>query len=257
VEVDEATLIEFAQTAELPTGYTYPPPENTWAVPVTWYGSYPIRTVGKVYFTQNGSNYVGSGSSQGGRAVLTAGHVVSDGAGNFSSNFIFVPALRGAWAPYGTWVHDGHTITATAWFSSHEWCRDVGLFGTVDHSGVKLSSTVGSLGYSWNWGSTQAWTGFGYPTVGWSGTVMVATNASYSRSDAPGGCTPSTIGMGTSQTPGCSGGPWIWRYRAQQFSLNYTQGVFSYYYTGNPLEFFSPYFDAWVKDNLIIPAIAW
>ena len=256
VEVDEATLVEFAQSVELPLGYTYPPPENTWAIPVPWYGSYPIRTVGKVYYTQNAINYVASGSSQGGRSVLTAGHVVSDGSGNWSSNVTFIPALRGTWKPYGTWVGDGWMLVASAWHTGNNWCRDVAFFAVLDQGGLTLSQRVGHLGYAWNWSVTRAWTGLGYPTVGWSGAIMVATNASNSKTDAPSACTPATMGMGTRQTPGCSGGPWIWRYRAQQFSLNYTNGVFSYYYGATPLEFFSPYFDTWVHDALIIPALA-
>jgi len=256
VEADEATLVDLAESVELPTGYAYPPPQNTWAVPVTWYGSYPLRTVGKVYFTQGGSNYVASGSAQGGRAVLTAGHVVSDGAGNWSTNMTFIPALRGAWKPYGTWVGDGWIIVATAWHTGKNWCRDVAYFTVTDQGGKTLAQTVGNLGFAWNWSTVQAWTGFGYPTVGWSGTVMVATNASLSKTDAPGGCTPAAMGMGTLQTPGCSGGPWIWKYRAQQFSNNFANGVFSYYYGATPDEFFSPYFDAWVHDNLYTAAIA-
>lgn len=255
VEADEATLVELAQSVELPSGYTYPPPENTWAVPVTWYGSFPIRTVGKVYFTRGGVNWVASGASAGGRAVLTSGWVISDGSGTISSDITFVPALRGSWRPYGTWIMNWY-IVPTAWHTSANWCRQVAYFAVADQGGQTLSQKVGHLGMAWNFSADQAWTGLAYPTVGWSGTIMVATNASYSKSDAPGGCTPATLGMGTSQTSGCSGGPWILRYRAQQFTQNYTNGIFGHMYGATPDEYFTPYFDLWVHDNLYAVAIA-
>jgi hypothetical protein len=255
---DDATLAELAASSgNVPDGYSYPPPENTWPIPVTWYGSYPLRTVGKMYFTQNGSNYVASASVFTNRGLITAGHCLADGAGNWSSNITVVPALRNAYRPYGTWA-ETNAIVPTEWFNNGTWCRDVGVFRVADLNGHTIGSQTGSMGFAWNWSAQQAWTGLGYPAqTPWVGTIMVATNASYSRSDAPGGCTPSAMGMGTRQTPGCSGGPWIWQFRAQQFSNNWVNGVFSFYYPAQPNEFFSPYFDTFVHDSLYVPAAAW
>lgn len=257
LEADEATLVGLAHAVESPGGYTYPPPENTWPLPVPWYGSFPLRAVGKVFYTQGGGNWVASGSSAGGRSVLTAGHVVSDGAGSFSTNMTFVPALRNTWRPFGTWVGDGWMIVATAWHSGGDFCRDVGFFTLNTLGGLTLSARVGWLGFAWDGSSEKAWSGFSYPAAApWVGSIMVVTNASLSRTDSPGGCTPATMGMGTRQTPGCSGGPWVWGFRAQSSANNYANGVFSYRYVGSELEFFSPYFDTFVKTALRDVAIA-
>jgi len=257
LDADDLELEELARTVEQPAGYSYPPPENTWPIPVTWYGSFPLRCVGKTYYTQTGHNYVASASVIGNRALLTAGHVVSDGAGNWSTNQTFIPAMRGSWKPYGTWVVNLWS-TFTAWLNSGVWCRDVAAMRVTDQGGQTIGQKVSYLGWAVDKAPPRAWTGLGYPAVSpWTGSIMVATNASYSRSDAPGGCSPAAVGMGTRQTPGCSGGPWIWNYRAQQFNNNYANGVFSFYYTANPNEFFSPYFDSSVRDNIILPARAW
>jgi len=252
VEVDTKTLMEEARLVEAPVGYTYPPPENTWPVPKTWYGSFPLRTVGKVFFTQNGSNFVASGAANGNRAVLTAGHVVSDGQENWSTNVVFVPALRESWRPYGTWTAID-LWTKSAWFHSQDTCRDVGYIIVGDQGGMTLAERVGSLGFSWNQSLPQAWMALGYPAASpWVGSIMVATNASYANSDSPGGCSPATVGIGTRQTPGASGGPWIRVYRAQQFGANnYANGVFSYYYDAYPNEIYSPYFDDGTRATML------
>ncbi len=59
---------------------------------------------GKVFFTDNGVNYVCSGSAITGTnesVVWTAGHCVYEGPGGFFTNFMFVPAYRDGAAPYG------------------------------------------------------------------------------------------------------------------------------------------------------------
>ncbi len=78
-------------------GYSYPPPHTTFNVPTALYGTtstlFPYRAIGKIFYTKSdGQNYVCSGSSIGGRAVLTAGHCVSDGKGKFHTNWVFIPA---------------------------------------------------------------------------------------------------------------------------------------------------------------------
>jgi len=259
VNASEADLLSFAgASAEFSEmlqpeshAYAYPPPEDTWPVPLSWYGSYPLRTVGKVFFTQGGLNYVCSGSSIGNRAVLAAGHCVSDGAGSFSTNVMFRPASRPSWiAPYGTWAAYSLRVM-TAWHTSENFCRDVGFFSVSDINGVKLSSRIGWLGHAWNQSRVQHFTALGYPAAApWNGSIMVLTDASYAHEDSPG-CTPNTTGIGTRQTPGSSGGPWVITYRPQQAGAsNYANGVFSYFYTGEPRQLFSPYFDQEVKDAI-------
>ncbi|MHC1729904.1 MAG: serine protease [Syntrophobacteraceae bacterium] len=235
-------------------GYSYPPPHTTFDVPTTLYGTtssaYPYRVVGKIFFTKSdGLNYVCSGSSIGGRAVLTAGHCVSDGKGKFHTNWVFVPAYRNNVRPYGTWSASWKT-TFTAWHNSSDFGRDVGFAAVYDQYGKKLSQRVGTLGFAWNQSTTKHWNMLGYPGQSpYNGAWLVQTQASLSRVDASK--SPGRPGIGTKQTPGCSGGPWILDF----ISSNYANGVNSSYYTASPLEMFSPYFDTAVN-NMRVTAIA-
>lgn len=254
---DEAAAMALSGGIE-PTadGYdTYPPPENTYPIPVTWYGSFPIRAVGKVYFSAGGYNYVCSGSAIGNRGVLTAGHCLAPGNGTWTTNWIFRPAWRDPWAPYGTWTAYAKNVY-TVWFNNGGpggYCRDVGAAKVSDLGGSTLAATVGHLGFSWNHSRLQHWSMHGYPSSSpWVGSIQVKTGASYSNTVDPGCISgPSTTGAGTRQTPGCSGGPWIRTYRPQQWGANnYANGVFSYYYTASPLRMYSPYFDTSVKTDI-------
>lgn len=240
------------------TGFAYPPPHNTFRLPDWLYGTtstqFPYRTVGKVFFTKfGGGNFVCSGSSIGGRAVLTAGHCVSDGAGHFHTNETFVPAYRNGLRPFDTWTAF-YKVTFNAWHTGQDLGRDVGMFAVSDKviSGVptKLSARVGWLGFAWNFTRIQCWNMFGYPAAApWTGAFMVTTQACYSRSDIVRN--PDTQGIGTTQTGGCSGGPWIKNFMNGDFA----NGVNSYVYTANPLEIFSPYFDTAVN-NMRVATIA-
>src|SRR4051794_31271873 len=63
------------------------------------YTNVPDRLNGKVFFTIGGSPFVCSGTVVNSRnrdMVDTAGHCVSDGAGNFYENWVFVPAYSSA-----------------------------------------------------------------------------------------------------------------------------------------------------------------
>ena len=71
------------------------------------YTSQPTSTNGKVFFTDDGLNYVCSGTAllSGNKSVVwTAGHCVHDGTTNFHTNWTFVPAYTDGSRPYGTWT---------------------------------------------------------------------------------------------------------------------------------------------------------
>jgi len=227
----------------------YPPPHSTFYVPTSKYTIYPYKTVGKVFFTSGGGNYVCSGSSIGGRAVLTAGHCVAQ-SGSWHTNWRFAPAYLNGSTPYGMWTGSWQT-TFSSWFYNGSFCRDVGFATVYDQGGLKLSQKVGFLGFAWNQSRNLNWTMLGYPAASpWDGSKMVQTNAAFNRQDNPGGCTPATMGMGTTQTGGCSGGPWVWKFAEGQVgpNVNLANGVNSYVYTAKPLEIFSPYFDTSVSN---------
>jgi V8-like Glu-specific endopeptidase len=247
------TSAESALASDIvPASSTYPFPHTTYKVLRSSYTVFPYKAIGKVFFTKaSGGNYVCSGSSVGGRLVLTAGHCVAEGGKKvWHKNWSFVPAYRGWYAdaasqrPYGTWT-SSILATFTDWFNLGKFCRDVGMVVTNDVGGVKLSARVGNLGFAWNQTrSKQHWDAFGYPQASpWDGKEMAQTEAEWARDDNPG-CTPYTVGIGSTQRPGCSGGPWVRVfYPGKSGANNYANGVFSYYYGTQPDAFYSPYFD--------------
>ena len=100
-------------------GYGYPAPFTRFEVPFP-YTDYPFVTVGKVFFTQNGSRYVASAASIGNYAILTAGHVVHAGDGKptgWSTDLIFVPAYKDNAAPLGQWKASW-LATRTTWYNN-------------------------------------------------------------------------------------------------------------------------------------------
>ena len=229
-------------------GYDYPPPHTTFFVLNSLYGTYPYKAIGKVFFSLSGSNYVCSGSAVGNKAVLTAGHCVSDGGKKvWATNWTFVPAYKNGAKPYGTWPAFWMT-TFTAWLNSGQWGRDVGFAAVTNQNGKTLAKTVGYLGFAWNYSRKQHWNVFGYPSASpWDGQWMVETQASLaSIYTAPN---PDTTGVGTSQRPGFSGGPWILKFvPGSTGANNYANGVNSMYFIDNPDQIFSPYFDTNVKN---------
>jgi hypothetical protein len=233
-------------------GYDYPPPHTTFKVLQSLYGNtsstFPYKAIGKVFFTKAGANYVCSGASIGGRAVLTAGHCVSDGKGTYHSNWIFIPASKKNSKPYGTWSAY-YFFTYAAWHNNGDNGRDVGFAVVSDQGGVKLSAKVGYLGFSYNQSRMLHWNDFGYPQAApWDGQYLVETQASYATADTK--FTPNTTGIGTTQTGGCSGGPWIMSFVPDNSGAsNYVNGVNSYYYVkpDQPKQIYSPYFDTSVK----------
>ena len=237
----------------LPLGYAYPPPYtryenfNSTKGPYNGYKAYPYLTVGVLFFKQNGIDYRASASSIGNYAVWTAGHCVSDGAGNWSSDFLFIPAYKDGsppvwWAKWDSWLN---AHTTTAWHFYGDLCRDMaGVCFNKNAKGRKVSF-IGWLGFAWNWPRDQHWHGIGYPAAApCDGNKQIICASSHSRDDDP--CifdNPYTMGTGCDQTGGCSGGPWIKNFSGQAGASNYLNGHFSYYYPGYTHEIFSPYFD--------------
>lgn len=233
-------------------------PFTRFAVLITLYNTYPYRTVGKVFFTSGGQNFVCSGSSvvsPSNRAVLTAGHCVSDGNGNFHTNWVFRPSFRCPnKAPKGTWAATS-LGTFAAWHNNSQFCRDVG-FATVRKVGVTppgptLTSQVGALGFIWNLDSTRVhWNIFGYPAAPpFHGCELIECQASFAAWDEPDCNTPRTHCVGCDQTGGSSGGPWIKNFVPGVVgSMNFANSVVSYGYRDRPCEMYGPYFDTAVKD---------
>jgi len=209
-----------------------------------WYGYFygaPATTTGKVFFTgPDGWGYACSASavnSEARNTVITAGHCVSDGYGNWNYNWVFVPDYYYGYAPYGMWTAR-ELWTTYYWFWYTDFRYDVGaVVVNLDAYGRRLVDVVGGQGITWNQPRGQYVYDFGYPAdPPFDGThLKYCDNPTYD--DFWSGW--SNIGMQCYTTGGASGGPWLAYFSGY---YGYVNGVnsFKYWWLGNDI--FSPYF---------------
>jgi V8-like Glu-specific endopeptidase len=208
------------------------------------FGTFPFPTVGKVFITQGGIDYVCSGSSTGGNIVTTAGHCVAD-MSQFSTNFMFVPGYFNGVGPSGVWVA-ASLHTTPEWFNNDDFGRDVGFAVVSPMGGLSLEQTVGALHLS-QCGLGDPIVIAAYPAeTPWNGQQIVTTTGSIIVQDPS--VIPPTNGMVSGQTGGSSGGPWIKNFAlgSNVIGTNQICGVVSYSY-GNDGVLYSSQFDAYIQ----------
>jgi V8-like Glu-specific endopeptidase len=176
--------------------------------------AYPKSTIGKLFFTLAGNNYVCSGSAIGRSTVLTAGHCVSDGASHFATNFLFCPSWDNGVqnAALGCWTVTT-AVTSVPWHTTGNADYDYACLVTAT-TGQKVEKKMGNLtgwlGRAWNFVSGQAERTFGYaqaaPFNG--GTLQTTASTEWYSWDSRAGGQISKI-IGSDLSPGASGGPWI------------------------------------------------
>ncbi|MGQ9667606.1 MAG: trypsin-like serine peptidase [Anaerolineae bacterium] len=253
--LDELELLEEDAALEAAAeflGYAYPPPftrHAVWTI-VNYQTKWPFITIGKLFFTQYGMNYVCSaavvGSSYASRSIMTAGHCLHAGdnkSSGWSTNVVFVPAYKDGAAPYGQWSASVLAVR-TPWYTSADASKDVGAAKlNKNDAGKTITQVVGYLGFAWNQSRNLHWWELGYPAASpFNGNRMITCQSSYAY-DSPFGSSPRGMGVGCDMTGGCSGGPWVWR----MATGNYLNGVNSHRRSGYKDELFSPYFDSAIK----------
>lgn len=233
-------------------GYSYPPPftrHAVWTI-ANYMTKWPFITIGKLFFTQYGVNYVCSaaviGKDYNSNSIMTAGHCLHKGDNKttgWSTNVVFVPAYRDGTAPFGQWTASILSVR-TPWYVSADAAKDVGAARLNKNSaGKTITQVVGYLGFAWNQSRVLHWWALGYPAQSpFNGQRMIVCQASYAY-DSPFGSTPKPMGIGCDMTGGCSGGPWVWQFATN----NYLNGVNSHRRSGYTKEIFSPYFDSAIK----------
>jgi hypothetical protein len=204
-----------------PASASYPSLHTTFDFPGP-YRAYAASPVGKLFFVQNGRNWVCSGSLIGYKYVVTAGHCVSDGNGHWSTNVMFCPSYNGGVDPErGCWTTNT-VVSSVDWHNSQDWDMDIGL-AVYGNTGTKINdypgNAVGWFGYAWNWGIVDEMM-FGYPTgdrgpssnnprYNFDGNIIWVTTGDEAGYTIDWGAGYDSKYLGTVQTPGCSGGPWI------------------------------------------------
>jgi V8-like Glu-specific endopeptidase len=204
-----------------------------------YYTHFPFSTIGKVFFTSNGVNYVCSASVMGNNAVWTAGHCVFDpNTYTWHYNWVFVPAYSDGYAPYGQW-YARELWTLTGWTDYGNLGYDIGS-AVLWPNGNSVAYYTGSLGF-WANGSRGVYiTAFGYPAAYPFDGQRQAWCQDYTWVDY--NFNPPTNGMGCNMTGGSSGGPWVYQYVYNSLNGNYVNGVNSYKYNNDPNSIYSPYF---------------
>jgi V8-like Glu-specific endopeptidase len=176
---------------------------------------YPISTVGKLFFTQRGVNFVCSASVIQRSTLATAGHCVHDGSNSpagWSTNVLFCPSFNPAGSPRGCWPGIFQS-TSFQWFNAANIDRDIGCIVTST-TGTAFATSVGNvtgwLGRAWNWPSRQATFAWGYPQgAPFAGNRLITTTSTewYQLDSDPADSQLSKY-IGNDMTGGSSGGPW-------------------------------------------------
>jgi hypothetical protein len=256
-------------TGALTEPFHGPIPYTQWQ----WFGRYlrnvpagspnlPISAVHKMFFTQNGSNFVCSSSSIGQDAAWTAGHCLSDGSNTFSTNMLVCPsydsAQGGVNPTAGCWGWDSATVNSI-WHTTGDLDYDFGGMDT-DDVGTTQAMQIGSytgwlgIGLCFTDGACNInanWLAMGYPAAPPFTGGKIETCASslgYVDAATPGGLDSWAIGC--DMTGGSSGGPWIYgfgRFGAGQQpggdALNWVVGHNDWRHTAVPDELNSPQYN--------------
>ncbi|MDD5275939.1 MAG: trypsin-like serine protease [Methylovulum sp.] len=186
---------------------------------------YPYRATGKLYFNEGGSTFVCSASLIKPGVIVTAAHCVADfGKKTFYSNWTFIPAHNGTLAPYGIW--DGISpVIMTSYYDGTDSCASPGVVCQNDVAVIKLAAKpirrttyyagdkTGWYAYGWNGYSYAPFlrktaaqiSQLGYPQAIDGGDLMERTD---SLGYVDGSFSNNTI-IGSLQTGGSSGGPWL------------------------------------------------
>ncbi|HEX3955170.1 MAG TPA: hypothetical protein VHZ03_00905 [Trebonia sp.] len=239
------------------TALGYPFPYTSFNVNPEEYSNWPYDVNGKIFFTNNGANYMCSGTSVASYhgtkeedEVWTAGHCVSNTSlnspGVWDSNAEFIPAYNGAAknpAPYGVFVVT-RMATVTTFINHGDISEDEGAMEVSTNSrGQTLGEAVGWDGFAWNFPAAENFTAFGYPAAApYTGNLMVedisSTGGSYSW---PGGAGQPLIGIGNPMTGGSSGGAWDVDWTPS--NPGYIDGHNDYKFFSQPNAMYSPYQD--------------
>jgi hypothetical protein len=241
-----------------PNAFSYPYPYDSFTPAQGLWRTYPYEVNGKLFFSNDGGNYVCSATSVASSSgtsneneIWTAGHCAANtnGTHRWDSSAIFIPAYNGNVAnfdPFGEFVWTGAAITTTAWFSNSDLTEDEAAMqvGTSTTTGRTLGNSVGWDGFAWNYPVNQQFVAFGYPAASpYNGLNMVEDIGATAGQDGniSGANATRPIVIGNPMTGGSSGGAWNIGWTSS--GPGYINGHNDYKYTNQPLAMYSPYQD--------------
>ena len=203
--------------------------------------SYPLSTVGKVFFT----NAAGQDSMCSGTAVASSNNSVVDTAGHclwnrdWVQNLIFCPLYHNGDTPYGCWAARDLVVPAD-WINRKpdDYHHDFGMAIVAPNSQGFLTDMVGGAGWAYNQRVNQPFYAYGYPAgAPFDGQTRQSCEASSGRSWKHGGGT--VVSIPCNMTGGSSGGPWFIRIGGNW----YLNGHNDFGSSMMPGHMFSPYYD--------------
>ena len=213
------------------------------------------RTNAAVFFTQNGDDYLCSGTvvnSPTKNMVSTAGHCVADGSGGWSENVVVVPGFSSDCngcgdAPYGVWT--GTKVTTTAeWFENSNVLQDYAYIVVRPKKEEDIVERLGGRGSKWNLSADQRFRAMGYPAAApFDGFDQeLCTSRTQGRDDPSAGlwAGPRSLAITCDMTGGSSGGSWNvarWN-KAHTKRVLFQNGLNSYKYLDDDAHMYGPYF---------------
>jgi hypothetical protein len=242
--------------------FTYPFPYDIYYVLPGLYQVFPYQLNGKLFFTNDGGDYVCSATSVASSSgttdedeIWTAGHCAANtnGTHEWDSSAIFIPAYNGdrtgsSLDPYGEFVYTGDGETTSAWLNNGDFSEDEAamIVGDSTTTGKTLGNAVGYAGFAWNEPVDEQFSAIGYPAASpYNGNIMWqdwgATGGQVCFSGEADSVCP--IGIGSPMTGGSSGGAWWIDWDV--YSPNYIDGHNDFKLTSpsQPLAMYSPYQD--------------
>jgi V8-like Glu-specific endopeptidase len=204
--------------------------------------SYPLSTVGKVFFT----NAAGQNLACSGTAVASLNQSVVDTAGHclylygdWVQNVIFCPLYENGNTPYGCWAARDLEVPSD-WINArpNDFHHDFGMAIVAPNIQGVLTDLVGGAGWAYNQPVDQPFYAYGYPAgYPFDGQTRKSCESSSGTLWQHGG--GNVVSIPCDMTGGSSGGPWF-----IQISGNlYLNGHNDFISSLRPGHMFSPYYD--------------
>lgn len=205
-------------------------------------GGAVTRTTGRVFLTVGGIDFVCSAStvqSASRDLVVTAGHCVKDGTGEWAANWQFVPGYRtGGGHPYGQYAARRMFVTGP-WAHAADDSYDMGMVALTTADSQHVTDVVGAQQIAFNTPRGGQTFGFGYPAdPPYNGEHLV-----YCAGRLHGDPYKQTRdqGLGCDMTAGSSGGPWLSGFDPATGTGEITS-LSSFKYSDDQRTMYGPYF---------------
>ncbi|WP_432931363.1 trypsin-like serine peptidase [Microbispora sp. CA-135349] len=210
-------------------------------------GGSVTRTTGRVFLTLNGVDFSCSASavrSANRDVVVTAGHCVKDGAGDWAENWTFVPGYDQGRQPYGAFPAR-RMFVAGPWSRSGNDDYDVGMVAVDDLDGRHLTDLVDGQPIAFDPPRGRRTYGFGFPADPPYDGERLLYCAGVPHGD-PQRQTRDQ-GLRCDLTAGASGGPWLSGFDPASGRGTLTS-VSSFKYSNDHRTMYGPYFGPAVRD---------